>query len=85
MKKKTKLYIKRTILLIFSFLLEGILGFLLINGIANHNLAESKIVIFIILFMLLIPVALIALLFAIKFKKRAKQILKTIYNIHCCH
>ena len=76
MKTKTKLNIKRAFLLIFSFLLEGILGFLLINGIANHNLAESKIIIFIILLMLLIPLALVALLFAVTYKKRAKKILK---------
>ena len=49
MTKKTKLYIKRTVLLIFAFLLEGILGFLLINGIANHDLAKSKIIILIII------------------------------------
>jgi len=73
MTKKTKLNIKRTFLLIFAFLLEGILGFLLINGITNHNLAESKIIIFIILLMLLIPLALVGLLFALTFKGIAKR------------
>ena len=76
MKQKTKLYIKRTLLLIFSFLLEGILGFLLINGIINYNLAESKIIIFIILLMLLVPLALVALLFAVTFKKKFRQVTK---------
>ena len=73
MTKKTKLYIKRTVLLIFAFLLEGILGFLLINGIANHDLAKSKIIILIIILMLLIPVALMALLFALTFKNKARR------------
>ena len=76
MKKKTKLYIKRTLLLIFSFLLEGLLGFLLINGIINYNLAESKIIVFIILLLLLVPLALVALLFAVTFKKKSKQTAK---------
>ena len=76
MSKKTKLYVKRTFLLIFAFLLEGVLGFLLINGIANHNLAQSKIIIFVIFLMLLIPVALIALLYAITFKNKTKTLTK---------
>ena len=73
MSKKTKLYAKRTFLLIFAFLLEGFLGFLLINGIANHDLAKSKIIIFIIFLMLLIPIALVALLYALTFKNKAKE------------
>ena len=72
MSKKTNLYVKRTFLLIFAFLLEGILGFLLINGIANHNLAQSKIIMFVIFLMLLIPAALIALLYALTFKNKAR-------------
>ena len=75
MTKKTKLNIKRTFLLIFAFLLEGLLAFLLINGIVNHNLAESKIIILIIVFMLLIPLSLIALLMAVTFKARVKNTL----------
>ena len=61
MTKKAKLYIKRIFLLIFAFALEGVLGFLLIDGIANHDLAESKVIILIIVLMLLIPLALLAL------------------------
>ena len=58
MTKKAKLYIKRIFLLIFAFALEGVLGFLLIDGIANHDLAESKVIILIIVLMLLIPLRL---------------------------
>ena len=53
MTKKAKLYIKRIFLLIFAFALEGVLGFLLIDGIANHDLAESKVIILIIVLILL--------------------------------
>ena len=71
MSKKKGLYIKRTLLLIFSLLLEGILAALLINGISNHDLAKSKVIILIVILMLLIPAALIALLFALTFRKRS--------------
>ena len=70
MSKKKGFYIKRILLLIFSFLLEGILAVLLINGIANHDLAKSKVIILIVILMLLIPAALIALLFALTFKRK---------------
>ena len=72
MTKKAKLYIKRIFLLIFAFALEGVLGFLLIDGIANHDLAESKVIILIIVLMLLIPLALLALLFAVTFKNKSR-------------
>ena len=81
MTKKAKLYIKRTLLLIFAFLLEGILGFLLINGIANYDLAKSKLIVLIIFLMLLIPLALVALLFAVTFKKKQKKNVKPQSNI----
>ena len=81
MTNKTKLYIKRIFLLIFAFLLEGILGFLLINGIANHDLAKSKVIVLIVVLMLLIPLALLALLIAIIFKnKSAKQVVVVANN-----
>ena len=38
-----KTVVKRIILLVVAFVLEGVLGALLINGIENHNLANSKI------------------------------------------
>ena len=74
MISKTKLFIKRTILLIFAFLVEGLLGFLLINGIINHDLQESKIIILIIILMLMIPIGLIALLFALTIKGKSKKV-----------
>ena len=77
MSKKTKTYVLRTFLLIFAFFLEGILAFLLINGIINHNLAESKIIMLIIFIMLMIPIGLVALLFALTIKNnRARKIVQ---------
>ena len=73
MISKTKLFIKRLLLLIFAFLVEGGLGFLLINGIVNHDLQESNIIILIIVLMLMIPIALIALLFAMTVKNKSKK------------
>ena len=61
MISKTKLFIKRTILLIFAFLVEGLLGFLLINGIINHDLQESKIIILIIILMLVLLFRFVAM------------------------
>ena len=69
MTKKTKNNIKKVLILILAFLLEGILAFLLISGISENDLAESKIIVLIIILMLLIPVALLGLLFAIIFKR----------------
>ena len=77
MTKKTKNNIKKVLILILAFLLEGILAFLLISGISENNLAESKIIVLIIILMLLIPVALLGLLFAMIFKRK-KQISKTV-------
>ncbi|MBO7302986.1 MAG: hypothetical protein J6U68_02240, partial [Clostridia bacterium] len=74
MSKKTKFYIKRILILIFALLLEGLLGFLLINGIENKNLAQSKVVILIVVLMLMIPIALVALLFALLFKQKARRV-----------
>ena len=75
--KKAKLYIKRAILLVLAFTLEGLLGFLLINGIANYDLAESKVIILIIILMLMIPISLVALLFLLTYKnKNRKRALK---------
>ena len=70
MTNNRKFYIKRILLLIFSFLLEGVLAILLVNGIANYDLAKSKVIILIIFLMLLIPAALVALLVMLTFKKR---------------
>ena len=77
MTNKTKLNIKRTILLIVSFILIGGLGFLLIDGIANHDLAESKVIVLIVVLMLLIPLALVALLFTVMFKNNLNAIKKS--------
>ena len=70
MTKNVKRNIKRVILLIVSLALEGILAFMLIGGIANHGLAESKVITLIIILMLMIPLALLALLFVVSFRKK---------------
>ena len=70
MSNNTNFNAKRILVLIFSFLLEGVLAFLLINGIAHHDLAESKVIILIIVLMLFIPAALIALLVMLTFRKK---------------
>ena len=73
MSRKVKTVIKRIILLIVAFGLEGFLAFLLINGIENNDLANSKIIILIMALMLMIPLALLALLFALTFKNHVKK------------
>ena len=73
MSRKVKTVIKRIILLIVAFGLESFLAFLLINGIESGILVNSKVVILIMALMLMIPLALLALLFALTFKKRAKK------------
>ena len=70
MSNKINFRAKRILLLIFSFLLEGVLAILLINGIANYNLAESKVIIPIIILMLFIPASLIALLVILAFRSK---------------
>ena len=72
MKRTIKTIIKRIILLIVALVLEGGLAFLLINGIENHDLANSKVIILIMALMLMIPIALLALLFTLTFKRRQK-------------
>ena len=80
--KKAKLYIKRAILLVLAFALEGMLGFLLINGIANHDLAKSKVIVLIVILMLLIPISLVALLFLLTYRnKNRKRALKLTSNM----
>ncbi len=72
MTKNVKRNIKRVILLIVSLALEGILAFMLISGIANYGLAESKVITLIIILMLMIPLALLALLFVVSFRKKQR-------------
>jgi hypothetical protein len=80
--KKAKLYIKRAILLVLAFALEGMLGFLLINGIANHDLAKLKVIVLIVILMLLIPISLVALLFLLTYRnKNRKRALKLTSNM----
>ena len=71
--KKAKLYIKRAILLVLAFALEGLLGFLLINGIANNDLAKSKVIVLIVILMLLIPTSLVALLFLLTYRNKNRR------------
>ena len=73
MSRKVKTVIKRIILLIVAFGLESFLAFLLINSIESGILVNSKVVILIMALMLMIPLALLALLFALTFKRRAKK------------
>ena len=69
MTKNIKRNIKRIILLVVSLALEGILAFMLIGGITERGLAESKVITLIIILMLMIPLALLALLFIVSTRK----------------
>ena len=82
MSNNRKFYTKRILLLIFSFLLEGILAVLLVNGIANYDLAKSKVIVLIIFLMLLIPAALVALLVMLTFKKRTPTKISAPRRVH---